>query len=64
MKNPPSTNSRETGTLCGARQNGGKIKTNRTQGSSGVDEGTGEHGKIGLSEYGTDKKTLVGVPKE
>jgi len=60
MKNPPSTNSTETGTLCGARQNGGKIKTNKTQGSSGVDEGTGENGKIGLSEYGAGKKTPLG----
>jgi hypothetical protein len=39
MNNPPSIGYPENGTLRVERHDGGKIKTNRTQSSSGIDEG-------------------------
>jgi len=39
MKNPPSTDYPENGTLRVERQIDEKIKTNRIQSSSGIDEG-------------------------
>jgi len=38
MNNPPSTGYPENESLCVERHIGGKIKTNRTQCSSGIDE--------------------------
>jgi len=38
MKNPPSTDYPGNGTLRVERHIGGKIKTNMTQSSSGIDE--------------------------
>jgi len=45
MNNPPSTNDPEKGTLRVERHIGGKIKTNRTQSESGIEESREENVK-------------------
>jgi hypothetical protein len=54
MKNPPSTDYPGNGTLRVERHFGGKIKTNGTQSSSGIDEGRIEIEKICLPALGRD----------